>query len=256
MNKTKMLNGLMFGALISVAGSAGATVVSETVIDFGGSGNVIMGLASYAGFANNTPIAGGNCAGAGAQGCIYQNNMVIGIIEDSSNSTAHLHRAGNAGNRALSYHADSPGIYMRALDGSAFSLISMDFLAPINDKNPDNGEADFWNILGFNTALNPGLDQGDGANYGTLVAYQKIANGFNGELILDPAFQNINAVWINFNGYPQTPDDGKEFELTLDNIKVGPAVVSQVPVPAAAWLFGTGLLGLISFGKKKTGLSA
>ncbi|MDO8844312.1 DUF3570 domain-containing protein [Methylicorpusculum sp.] len=197
-------------------------IKNEFTVDFGGTGNIIMGLASYAGFANNTPIAGGNCAGAGAQGCIYQNNMVFGIIEDSSNSTAHLHRAGNAANRALSYHADSPGIYMRALDSSAFGLISMDFLAPINDKNPDNGVNDFWEILGFNTALNPGLDKGDGTNYATRVAYQKIANGFNGELILDATFHNINAVWIHFNGYPKTPDDGKEFELTIDNIKIAP----------------------------------
>lgn len=254
MNKTKMLNGLMFGALISVAGTASATVATETVIDFGGTGNVIMTSSSYAGFANNAPIAGGNCAGSGSTGCLYQNDMVIGTIEDTSNSTAHLHRSGSASDRKLGYHADSPGIYVRALDSSAFSLISMDFFAAISDENPDNGTDDFWEILGFNTASNPGLDTGNGTDYATRVAYQTVANGFSGNLLLNSEFQNINAFWIHFNGYPQTPADGKEFGMSLDNIKVD-AAVSSVPVPAAAWLFGTGLLGLISFGRKKTGLS-
>ncbi len=88
-------------------------------------------------------------------------------------------------NRMLNYHSDSSGIYIRSLDSKAFSLDSMDFMAPItSDENPDSGPNDFWDILGFNTALNPGLDTGTGncEDYATCVAYQKVANGFNGTL--------------------------------------------------------------------------
>ena len=207
-----------------------ASISSPAVIDF----NTGMTQSSYGGFANVAPIAGGACPGSGSSGCFYQNGMVVGIVQDSSNPTAHLHRAGTAADRKLSYHADSSGIYIRSLDSKAFSLGSMDFLAPINPEgNPDSGPNDFWQILGFNTALNPGLATGDGTNYATRVAYQQVANGFSGKLtpysdlnsdnIND--FNNISAFWIHYNGYPQTPKDGKEFSMTLDNIAVSPVVL-------------------------------
>ncbi len=197
-------------------------IAGPAIIDF----NTGMNLSSYAGFANNAPIADGKCAGSGSSDCFYQNGMVVGIVQDSSNPIAHLHRAGTAENRMLQYHSDSSGIYIRSQDSKAFSLDSMDFMAPISAENPDKGPNDFWDILGFNTALNPKLDTGTGncVDYATCVAYQKVANGFNGTLLLDPGFNNINAVWIHYHGYPQTPADGKEFSMGLDNVRVSPVV--------------------------------
>ena len=37
----------------------------------------------------------------------------------------------------------------------------MKFNAAIGVENPDTGSNDFWEILGFNTALNPDLDSGE-----------------------------------------------------------------------------------------------
>ena len=269
-----------------------ASISGPAVIDF----NSGMTQSSYGGFANVSPIAGSACPGSGSSGCFYQNGMVVGIVQDSSNPTAHLHRAGTAADKKLSYHADSSGIYIRSLDSKAFSLNSMDFLAPINaEGNPDSGPNDFWQILGFNTALNPGLASGDGTNYATRVAYQQVANGFSGKLtpysdlnsdnIND--FNNISAFWIHYNGYPQTPKDGKEFSMTLDNFAVSPVVLptseqvawdsnlanyintiytpqraalvanynmrlSTVPISGTVWLFASGLGFLTLVRRKKT----
>ncbi len=198
--------------------SVPATIDNAVTVDF----EPGMTYSSYSGFANNAPVAGGNCAGVAFNGCYNENGMVVGIVQDVSNPTAHLHRNGNTTTAGLGYHSDSSGIYIRALNSKAFTLKSMDFRAPINAENPDTGVNDYWEILGFNTALNPGLSSGDGTNYANRVAYQTVANGFNGNLLLNSTFQNINAFWIHYKGYPQTPTDGKQFGMTLDNILVTP----------------------------------
>lgn len=44
----------------------------------------------------------------------------------------------------------------------------------------------------------------------------------------------------------------KGFTLAANGaLTYGPAAVSEVPIPAAAWLFGSGLLGLIGIGRRK-----
>jgi len=195
-----------------------------------------MTFSSIAGKSNLAPLADGGCAGLGTAGCYYESGMVVGIVDDPSNPIAHLHRNGGAGNRLLGYHSDSSGIYVRAQDGAAFSLNSLDFLAALGAGNPDAGSNDAWEILGFDTALNPTLAQGDGTNYATRVAHQTVVNGFNGTLTLDPAFQNINAFWIHYKGYPATPVDGKDFSMQLDNVALSGVAPNTAETPAQiAW---------------------
>ncbi len=191
-------------------------------------------FASYAGKPNLAPVAGGNCPGLGSSGCYYEGGMAVGIVNDTSNPGAHVHRNGGAANRLLGYHADSSGIYIRAVDGSAFSLNSLAFLAPLTPVNPGTGPNDVWEILGFNTAQNPTLDTAP--TPATVVAQQTVANGFNGTLVLDPAFQNINAFWIHYRGYPQTPADGKDFAMELDNVALSGVAPSSEKTPEQiAW---------------------
>ena len=256
MNK-KLINGLLFAA-VAASGAAHASITSETTIDFG-TGSIpavptdVMFQSSYSGFANNAPIAGGNCNGSLTTDCIYQNGMVVGTIEDTSNANAHLHRVGVASNRALGYHSDSSGIYVRVQDSTAFSLTSMDFRAPIDEEeNPDAGGNNFWEILGYSSALNPGLDIA--ANSGPWIARKTVDNGFDGNLVFDSAFSNISAFWIHYNGYQQTPADGKQFGMRLDNVIVN--APAAVPVPAAVWMFLSGMMGLLALGKKRAKLAA
>ena len=41
------------------------------------------------------------------------------------------------------------------------------------------------------------------------------------------------------------------FDVVLDNLSAVTTPVSTVPVPAAVWLFGSGLIGLIGFARRK-----
>ena len=253
MKNMKWLGSALFVALASSASNAGASIASGETITFQGMGTLQM----IAGKANLVPAAGGNCPDAGSAGCYYEGSFAVGLVNDTSNLFSHLHKPPGVGQ--LQYHSDSNGVYIRALDSSPFSLTSMDFHAPIDGENPGSGANDYWEILGFNTALNdgssqqnPNLDTGDGTDYSSRVAYQTVANGFAGNLQLNSGFQNINAFWIHYAGYPQTPDDGKQFAMSLDNVVLN-APTTQVPIPAAVWLFGSAVAGLVAFGRRKAG---
>ncbi len=235
MKKFKFGAGVMAAALWGMANVAGAAITAPVTLDFQEIGVQTL----LAGAANTAPLAGGACTGGGpGSGCYYEGEFAVGIVQDRENPFAHVHRGGSAANRAINYHSDAAGLYVRALDGSAFSLISLDLLAALDDiENPDSGADDVWEILGFNTATNPDLDIGNGTDYATRVAYQTVANGFNGTLTLNDDFRNINAFWIHYKGYPATPLDGKTFAMTLDNVQLGAAVPQPVPLPATGWLF-------------------
>lgn len=262
--KKKLINGLLFGALAGMSQVGSAAVTGPTTINFSPG----MNDSFYSGFANIAPGEDGICAG---NACFYEDGMAVGIVKDTSNDDAHIHRVGSAGNRKMGYHSDSSGIYIRAQDSSAFSLTSLNLSALASDENPDAngvyesededgnpievegvaGPNDFWEILGYSSALNDGLDVA--ADSGAWVAKKTVTNGYNGVLEFndDVAWLNISAIWIHYHGYQQTPADSKQFGMSLDNVVVDAAVV---PVPAAVWLFGTGLMGLLSAaGRKKRG---
>jgi len=61
-----------------------------------------------------------------------------------------------------------------------------------------------------------------------------VDDGIGGSPLIDGPFVGLN---VNF-------DIGSGHSLTLTNI-------SSVPVPAAVWLFGSGLLGLIGVARRK-----
>lgn len=231
------------GAVAAVAGMLGAVQSATAVtIDF----NTGFTLSSYAGHANIAPLPNGNCPGINSAGCFYEEGYAIGIVSDASNPSAHYHRAGPVADRELAYHSDASGVYIRAVDGSAFSLQSMDFSAPFHaDDNPDSGPNELWEIMGFNTALNPTLSTD--ATFPTRVAYRTVANPTDAVLNFDATFGNINAIWIVYKGYHQTPIDGKAFEVAIDDIVLGAAVpppAVTVPLPAAGLLMlSAGLAG-------------
>ncbi len=268
MNK-KIINGLLFVAVVvSANGAANASINTETTIDFNS-----MGDSAYFGLANTATLGPNGTCLTGT--CYNEDGMVVGIVQDTSligSTGSHIHRVGNATNARLGYDSDSSGIYMRAQDSSAFSLTTMNFRSLATQSNPNatgsytyedgNGDIqsvtsvagvnDYWEILGYSSATNPGLDTAP--NSGSWIARQIVTNGFNGVVTLSSAFSNISAFWIHYHGYTQYPTDGKAFSMTLDNIKVN--APASIPVPAAVWLFGTGLMGLLYSGKRKAGQMA
>jgi len=256
MNK-KIINGLLF-AVVTASGTANAAITTETTVDFNS-----MVLGAYHGFSSIAPLPDGSCANSD---CYVQNGMVVGVIQETPVTGSHVHKNGSTANFTAGYDSDSSGIYMRTLDSTAFSLTSFNFDASPGDENPDAngsyisastgllttgvaGADDYWEILGYSSALNPTLDTD--LNSGSWIAQQIVENGFNGTVTLSSAFDNISAFWIHYHGYQQTPADGKAFSMNLDNVNV-----AAVPVPAAAWMFLSGMMGLLAFGKKKAQLAA
>lgn len=205
------------------------SIAGEAILTFSG-----MRFSSYSGNPNLAPDAGGDCPTRGPSGCFNQAGMVIGTPSDPSVLTnPHVHRDGNFADARLAYHGDSAGIYIRALNSAAFALTSLDFLAPITTDNP-NTPASSWDIIGFNTALNPNLTSIPSPP--TQVASQSVPNGFNGTLTLDNTFQNINAFWIHYKGYPQTPTDGVAFQMGVDNVKLtGVSPSTEKTAEQIAW---------------------
>lgn len=202
----------------------------------------------------NVPLQSpGVCVGS--TNCIVEDGMLIGTVRDDDVVGEHLHRGGGIADRYLSYHADSSGIYVRAADGGGFALTSMFFDAAISDENPDSGAGEYWEILGFNTAENPDLENGDGTHYASRVAYQTVLNGFSGTLTLNDDFGHINAFWIHYVGFPGVPDPqaGKDFQLAIDDVALNaPVAVEPVPVPAVGlWILGGGFLSLTRLSSRR-----
>lgn len=186
------------------------------------------------------------CATTGAAGCYYEAGMEFGAL--SFDGTEHIHRGPGlvAGSHySLTSLSDSDGVYIRAANGAAFSLQSMLLNNAFTDSNGSNpmyganpttdssgvihpqvgavtaGPNEYWQILGFNTPVNSNLTSGDGTNYSNRVAYQTVANGFNGVVTLNSAFQNVSAVWIHYFGYPGIPSNQIQYQLDIGDIVVG-----------------------------------
>ena len=256
-----------------IAGNAGAVITGPAVVDFSNSG-----FPAYSGTAN-TPLLSldNNTCGVKSAGCYVQNGIALGVVSDPSNSDNHFHLNSNGMSdggitvgQSANIISDSNGLYFRAIDGTAFSLQSMIFSAkntssvainPIYGANavadnngilqPDGsnvlGPNEYWQIFGFNSAVNPNLSTQDPklsssfsslkSEYPDLVAYQTVSNGFNGTLNLNSAFSDVNAVWIHYYGYPETPSNGIAFRAYIDNIDVSNAVISLLPIPGGFWMF-------------------
>jgi len=242
MKSLNIMSGMALLALASTSGTASA-VTSTVTFDS-------LPAAVY----GHTNIAGG-CTVLNQDTCYTENGLTVGTVQDAAAPSAHVHQQADflSNDFKIQYHQDSAGIYLRKADASAFSLDSLEisFLQGANDFGNGLEAHHIFQIEGFSEAYNTdivGAAQGSGANN---IGMQTItqANVGVGNLTLDSFFSNVNAVWIHFDGSTNTPSGSENFDLRINNAVI--SEVSAVPVPAAAYLFGTGLIGLVSMGRKK-----
>ncbi len=177
--------------------------------------------------------------------CYEEDGFLIGTTNDELSVLAHVHRAGSQGDFALEYHNDSAGIYIRKTDSSSFALKSFDI--------EELSTGDNFTVVGFSEALNNdivGIDINNIASAANYTASQSLTSADLGTVMLDSSFQDIKAFWLVYSDITETPSGAVAWDINIDNINVSD--VSAVPVPAAAYFFGTGLIGLISMKRKKT----
>jgi len=190
------------------------------------------------------------------------------------NDNSHIHVNGGDGNPATPttpfIHGDVGGVF---IDGSGsldtFSFQSMDILHSVLESDSighPNTTITARGFLGGTNNMLTGITEANGTTLkytgGAKVAEATLLNGATGIfdfLAADSGFGEVDYVEFFFTDFyrlkPASLGDGA-LDFQFDNIVVGEAGVSAVPVPAAAWLFGTGLMGLISFGKRKKALPA
>ncbi|MCF6203065.1 MAG: VPLPA-CTERM sorting domain-containing protein [Methylococcaceae bacterium] len=88
----------------------------------------------------------------------------------------------------------------------------------------------------------------DGVNFFSYNDVTEVAGQFS---IKDLSLQNITGFTLRIFGTL----DGR-FTSGGYNVSVEGADVSSVPVPAAAWLFGSALMGLVGFSRRKSSVAA
>lgn len=92
--------------------------------------------------------------------------------------------------------------------------------------------------------------------YGPWFAYDRRPKKAGGG-ILDFAALSVDRSTFLYDGCDlPAPKTGADFLCPADAIFATAAFVGAVPIPAAIWLFGTALIGLVGFGKRKAGIAA
>jgi hypothetical protein len=150
-------------------------------------------------------------------------------------------------------------VTMDRVDGSYF----IDGTMLVNWLN-NSGEVKIeWNAIGLFNAIDAGLQVGDTisgtnlirngsiiANVNSALPYSDVLPGQTEFISYAPLAATINSVGFGpgtgFENFKAYFDMGNGNSLHVTSIEV-----SSVPVPAAVWLFGSGLLGLIGVARRK-----
>ena len=145
-----------------------------------------------------------------------------GFVSDSGDLTLSMERFGFPN-------------YFSYLDNSIWNVDNSATIAGQGDAT--TGALDAW-TTGSDSNWTPGT-AGTPAASGSGSALSAAGAGtWTGNVV---NYGNVGAAWAAFDGTPYT----EKFNVTLN----GTAAV--VPVPAAVWLFGSGLLGLVGVARRK-----
>ena len=198
-------------------------------VSFSASASIIS--LDFEGVGNKNPVGNFYNGGAGTNYGIEFSGATLGLVDSE---------AGGNGNFA---NEPSPNTIMFFLDANnAFLNFAAGF---------DTGFSFFYTS---STAASVNVYDGLNGTGNILATLALASQGFD-NCTGDPSgsFCNFTAVGVAFAGNAKSIDFGGTANQTgFDNITFGTdtPVVSAVPVPAAAWLFGSALLGFAGFRRK------
>lgn len=164
------------------------------------------------------------------------------------------------GHEFTSFYEFSGTPYAVSISGSSFSfsgippvgvIVNNNLALVADDTNgliPD-GVYDWIEILGSTASDVSGPNTPGNGQEWTLAIFADDANWFSdGSVIPDFFPASYTALLVGFDFDSSGNEIGAAF-ATVDTL-----TVSAVPVPAAVWLFGSGLLGLIGVARRITGV--
>ncbi len=163
----------------------------------------------------------------------------FGPIDIPGIFSAHIHGEDTDGDseKELNYHADAGGWFARRIDNGTFNLDSWDMTTLGDQQN------DFSNDL---------IVEGSNGAFLNITQASQPANGQN--IDFAGIFDGITSFEVYFDGQkgiiPSTGSAPDGFFASVDNMVLS-TEVSQVPVPAAVYLMGTGIIGLFTMRKKQ-----
>ena len=183
------------------------------------------------------------------------------------NDNSHIHVGGGDGNPSTPtvpfIHGDVGGVFFDGVGShDVFSFQSMKVNhAELQSNLPSsNATITVRGYLGGVNGMIDGIVESNGTTMkykgGIQVAEATLLNGGTGVfnfLAADAGFGEVDYVEFFFTDFyrlkPSSLGD-TDLDFEFDNVVVGESI-SAVPVPAAVWLFGTGIIGLVSLGKRK-----
>jgi len=143
--------------------------------------------------------------------------------------------------------------YVLGIDSDAGAGQSWAMFDPINSPNPGAGGLVSWDHAFANNSTGNGggevAPSGDATEYGNVIdAYNVAQNSWKAHWFISGFDPTLDGQY-DFFLVALSLDGTLELARTDMSITVGSGA-SVVPVPAAVWLFGTALIGLVGFGKR------
>ena len=122
------------------------------------------------------------------------------------------------------------------LDNSVWNVDNSATISGQGDST--SGSLDAWTTGTDSnwTPGTPGTAAGSGSGSALVAAG---AGSWTGAVV---NFGNVGAAWTAFDGTPYT----EKFNITVNGV-----APPEIPIPAAVWLFGSGLLGLVGVARRK-----
>ncbi len=244
--KKSWLSASIGGALLGTMGTSAMAVDVPNVEDLGNLDNTIAAITSDA--------TGLDAATTSISGDLYQNagGTIFGAID------------ANGDEDAFSFYLDGTSSFTAVIDFVDATLtgalvrpsimLLQDFGGGLYKKATSNAIADGTTTGTQTISYNPAAPSGPaaGAGVGGAGNYLLLVSAF-GNTATNPGSASMSPVTFDgatWGGDVMTPSGGTAatYNATISGVANAP---SAVPVPAAVWLFGSGLMGLVGVARRR-----
>jgi len=206
---------------------------------------------------NDNTVGGASSVNANS-GCLSHSDATTWGVNSGGDAVITMVReiAGHAGSNTLGiYDATDSGTTVELFSGSdsanAQTTLSIDATGSVFINGTDSGVSFAGNAFGFYLGTDMfGNFFSDSALNGGMADHMLAYQGEGDEILLPAGTWGADQYALAWEDLPYTNTDNDFNDMVVMLSGVSP--VSQVPLPAAVWLFGSGLLGLVGMARRRT----